>query len=256
MIKNTDLKKILLDASKIIESYFYSDIGTQYKEDSSPVTIADFETNEYLKKELNSLLPEAGWLSEEDKDNTKRLTKEYVWVVDPLDGTKEFVDRIPHIVISISLVKDNQPILGAIMNPISKEYGIGSIWDNIEFGLLESVNNSVIDISKASILVSRTEKEANKLDKYFNLFPNMKVVGSVAYKLLRVASGKDDLYFSVYSKSEWDICAGVFLLRASGKDYQRLDQKELLFNQKDPKISSGSIAGYSYLIDSFLDIVK
>lgn len=251
MIKNQELKNILLEASKIIEKHFNSITDVQYKDDNSPVTIADFETNEYLKKYLTTLLPEAGWLSEEDKDNNERFNKEYIWVVDPLDGTKEFVARLPHIAISVALVKNNQPILGAIMNPITKEYGIGSIWDNVEFGGL-SKKEAPNDINKASILVSRTEKEDNELDKYLKVFPEMKIVGSVAYKLLRVASGQDDLYFSVYPKSEWDICAGIALLNFLGKSYKRLDRQEILFNQQSTKIKSGSIAGNLDLVESFL----
>ena len=69
MIKTSDIKEILFEASLIIEKYFNMEIKINYKEDESPVTIADFETNEFLKKHLLELMPEAGWLSEEEVDN-------------------------------------------------------------------------------------------------------------------------------------------------------------------------------------------
>lgn len=249
MIKHETIKEILLEASKIIENYFNSNISFSYKSDNTPVTVADSETNVFLKRYLMSLIPNSGWLSEEEVDDKSRLTKEYVWVVDPLDGTKEFTNRVPEFAISVGLVKDNKPILGALINPITKEGGICSIWeDNMFFGFTDQKPQSDF----LSVIVSRTEyndKRLGDLEKEIKLKP----VGSVAYKLLRIASGQDDMYFSVYPKSEWDICGGIALLELSGNKYIRFDRKENLFNQENTRIESGAIAGKEKEILSLLN---
>lgn len=256
MIKHEKIKEILIEASKIIENYFNSNISFSYKEDNTPVTVADSETNVFLKNKLLELLPNSGWLSEEDIDDKVRLDKEYVWVVDPLDGTREFTNRVPEFAISIGLVKNNKAVLGALINPITKEGGICSIWgENIFFGFIDQKPKSDF----LSVIVSRTEYNDNRLGELEKEL-KMKPVGSVAYKLLRIASGQDDMYFSVYPKSEWDICGGVALLELSGNKYLRFDRKENLFNQDTPKIESGAIAGKEQailtLLDKFSDKLK
>lgn len=251
MIKNNDLKEILFEGSEIIKKHFYKETEVNYKSDNSPVTIADLETNGFLKTKLMQLFPSAGWLSEEDKDNEERFSKEYLWVVDPLDGTREFTEKNPEMAISVALVKGNEAVLGAIINPITKEYGIGSIWETPEFYNLET-KELAHDLSKAIITASKSEFKAGSLEEYKTYFNNIVPIGSVAYKLLRVASGKDDLYFSVQKKSEWDICAGIALLNLTNKKYVRFDKKNNLFNQKDTRINCGAVAGNSNLVNEFI----
>ncbi|MEK7432117.1 MAG: inositol monophosphatase family protein [Cyanobacteriota bacterium] len=251
MIKNNDLKEILFEGSKIIEKYFKSNVEVSYKTDDTPVTIADKETNNFLREKLLALLPNSGWLSEEDTDDKKRLDCEYVWVVDPLDGTKEFTNKIPEMAISIGLVKDNKSILGAIMNPITKEGGICSIWEeNVFWGFDENEEHS-----KNSIIVSRTEFNSKRLDN-FNFEINLKPIGSVAYKLLRISAGMNDMYFSVFPKSEWDICAGVAMIELTQQKYFRFDGKNNRFNLDDTRIQSGALAGKEEIVNNFIDNFK
>ncbi len=255
MIKTSDIKEILFEASLIIEKYFNMEIKINYKEDESPVTIADFETNEFLKKHLLELMPEAGWLSEEEVDNAERLKKEYVWVVDPLDGTKEFVEKIPDIAISVGLVKNNIPILGAVINPITKECGINNFDGGIDFWNIEKKEESLA-IENAHMIVSRTEYKKGKIKPFESFYKNIRPVGSVAYKLLRIAAGADHLYFSVEPKSEWDICGGISLINSVGKRYIRFDGEKNLFNQKDVRILSGAVAGSEIFVNKFLEDTK
>jgi len=252
MIKTTDLMAILLEASEIIEGFFKAETRVNFKEDKSPVTVADLAANAYLKSSLLKLLPGAGWLSEEEKDNSERLTKEFVWIVDPLDGTKEFVARIPEIAISVALVRENITVLGAVINPITKEGAICSSWEaNHFFGIKQQISSA--ELSTAKTIVSRTEFNNGKIKPFENNLKNIKAVGSVAYKLLRVAAGADDFYFSVEPKSEWDVCGGIALLNSTGKIYRRFDDRENLFNQENTKISSGAAAGSAELVEDFFN---
>ena len=100
------------EAGEIINSFFHSQYEVKMKGKGNPVTEADIAADDKLKEILTSEFPEYGWLSEETRDTPERLTKNRVWVVDPIDGTKEFVEGIPNFVISIGLVENGIPILG------------------------------------------------------------------------------------------------------------------------------------------------
>ena len=121
---NQDLilaKKAAIEAGKVILKYYKSKYEIKDKSYHNPVTTADKEADEIIKQILVNNFPNYGWLSEETVDSKKRLLKEKVWVVDPLDGTKEFIEGVPNFVVSIGLVKDGSPILGILYNPVTKE---------------------------------------------------------------------------------------------------------------------------------------
>ena len=114
-------------ASDIILKYYNSSYEVQMKGKGNPVTDADIEADAILKDVLMKETPDFGWLSEETRDSSERLNKDRVWVVDPLDGTKEFVEGIPNFVISIGLVEEGKPVLGAITILYQKNY-LRHIW--------------------------------------------------------------------------------------------------------------------------------
>ena len=110
------------NAGKILMKYYKSeDNEVKMKGIDNPVTIADNEADKYLSEFLIGEFPDDGWLSEETVDTEERLSKNRVWIVDPLDGTKEFIEGIPHFSVSIALVHDGRPILGVIYNPATNE---------------------------------------------------------------------------------------------------------------------------------------
>lgn len=246
---------ILIDAGDIIRKWYETTSSSvQYKDDGSPLTMADTETNTYLHAGLSALLPEASWLSEESEDQHERLHADWVWVVDPLDGTKEFVRHIPEIAVSIGLVYRGAVILGAMVNPITGEGGIGAIDGDIRFWGIQNTRAAVDTLAESVASVSRTETDQGHIDPYLPHIGTVNAVGSVAYKLLRVAAGLDDLTFSVVPKNEWDICGGVGLLLAAGKAYRRLDDLPVVFNQRDPFMPGGGVAGPQALVDAFVEV--
>lgn len=257
MIRTNSLEEIILSAGDIIKKYFYEDINdvrVEYKQDKTPVTIADEETNVYLKDNLLKLFPEAGWLSEEDKDSKERMKKEYVWIVDPLDGTQSFVNREPDLAISVALVKNGVPFVSAVYNPISKQGGFSNNFDKeIKFIGFDNIKKENHELENSSILVSNSEFKSGIVDSFVNTFKSVKPVGSVANKLMKVAAGEHDFYYSVYAKSEWDIAGGIGLLNATGKGYERFDRKGIIFNNELPIIDSGSVAGNATLINDFFE---
>ena len=146
------------NAGNILMKHFSSsDKKIQYKSLNNPVTIADHEADQYLSEFIGGEFPDDGWLSEETVDTKERLEKSRVWIVDPLDGTKEFIEGIPHFSISIALVKDGSPVIGIIYNPYTEEMfyaekdkGAYLNGSNVKI----SVKEKLID---SSIVVSRSE---------------------------------------------------------------------------------------------------
>jgi len=121
---NSDLllaKEAALEAGGLILNYYKAEYEIKEKGYHNPVTTADHAADSYLKKVLKDACPEYGWLSEETVDSPERLEKDRVWVVDPLDGTKEFIEGVPNFVVSVGLVENGIPIVGVLYNPVTKE---------------------------------------------------------------------------------------------------------------------------------------
>ena len=212
------------------------------KGDGSPVTAVDAAVDEFLKRELQRLLPGSGWLSEETADDDGRLGRDFVWIVDPIDGTKQLLSGLPEIAVSIGLVSSGNVVASAVVNPLTGEGGTWVAGGQPVFtGLIARPAPSTL--AETDAIVSRTESEAGDLADLRKLVGSTRPVGSVAYKLLRVAAGADALTYSVLPKNEWDVCGGVGLLEAGGRAYLRLDGDPVVFNQPDPRIPSGAVAG-------------
>ena len=147
MVSNINLKieddlEIALKASKkagdIIMKYYKHDYEINEKGYHNPVTTADKEADSFLKNTLLDARPDYGWLSEETIDSTSRLSKERVWIVDPLDGTKEFIEGVSQFVVSVGLVQNGKPIVGVLHNPATNETfyggsGYGTFLNDEEF---------------------------------------------------------------------------------------------------------------------------
>ena len=143
--------------------------------------------------------------------------------------------------------------MGGVVNPVTRQGGVGHIGGEHSFwGMIPPKSRVAETLAHATATVSRTEVEDGSVASYLNLVGTTHPVGSVAYKLMRVAAGVEDLTFSVQPKSEWDICGGIALLVATGKRYSRLGGNPVKFNQLRPLIASGAVAGNRRLVLEFL----
>lgn len=247
------LRRILLQAGQIATQLHDQGMAIARKADGTQVTDADIQVDALLRRELTQLVPEAGWLSEESEADPSRLAREWVWILDPLDGTKEFMRGIPEFAVSVALVRDGEPVLGGILNPATGEGGVGGAGGPVTFWGIAEAEGAPRTLDGAMACVSRSEIEDGSIAPFLGLVGKTRPVGSVAYKLLRVAAGLEDLTFSVQPKSEWDICGGVVLLHATGKTYRRLDGEPVVFNQPATRIQSGAVAGSAALVDAFVE---
>ena len=210
--------------------------GTKYhieeKGKGQPVTAADWEANLKIQHVLLGRYPEDGWLSEESQDNDLRLNHSRVWVIDPIDGTKEFIQCVPQFAVSIGLVIDGRPTVGVVYNPIQNELFAAAV------GRGATLNDSSIHVSSratasgARLLVSRSEprRKFGGFEDTYQLEP----VGSIAYRLALVAAGKGDGAITFRSIHEWDVCAGVLMALEAGGVVTDGNGKRLDFNQRNP----------------------
>ena len=245
--------KIVVDASlkagACILGYYKSEYEIKEKSYHNPVTTADHAANDKLKKVLLREFPDYGWFSEETLDSPERLEKEYVWIIDPLDGTKEFIEGVPHFVVSVALVKNKEPVIGVLYNPIKDELftaekGKGAFLngERIYCSFKDNVNDMII-------LNSRSETRRGLWKPYCNHFKELRPIGSVAYKLGLTAAGKADIFASLRPKNEWDICAGNCIINEAGGKLIDLSGNTRLYNQKNSLIESGLIAGNKDAVD-------
>jgi myo-inositol-1(or 4)-monophosphatase len=233
-------------AGKILQGYF-RDGGYQIdsKGKNNPVTTADFEADSKLKQILRDAFPTYGWLSEETVDNDDRLACERVWIVDPLDGTKEFIKGIPEFVVAIALAERGVPVMGVSYNPIKNELfsgirGAGCFLDGKPVTV-----STVSALEHSTILASRSETARGDWKAYEGRV-KVRAIGSVAYKLALVAAGQADATFTLTPKSEWDIASGVALIVAAGGRVTDLNGDEMHFNRRDVK-TPGFVASNGHL---------
>ncbi len=192
------------------------------------VSEADIRAAEMLHAALTGPFPDIGWLSEEHTDTDERLGRERVWVVDPIDGTREYLQGIPEYAISIGLVIGGEPALGVVYNPASEEMR-SAICVGATVRAPEPLPR------RFEALVGRGE---HRYDELPPLPPGTRTtgIGSVAYRLALLASGRGDAVLTGYGRSEWDVAAGAALCLAAGLRVTDVLGEPMRFNKPDPHI--------------------
>lgn len=243
-----------LGASRAVFARFTpGDIETEYKIGHDPVTAADRALDAVLRQEL--LRDGEGWLSEESVDDPIRLQRSRVWVVDPLDGTREFVTGIPEFCVSIGFVEDGRPVAGGIYNPATDETFLGSIESGVTFNGKPSQPSQRKSLHGALVLASRSEVKRGEWKPFEGEGFTVRPMGSVAYKLALVSAGLADLTFTLTPKNEWDVTAGAALVLSAGGFVSTLEGNSLCANRRDPLLS-GLLASGPFLKDELLALVK
>lgn len=209
----------------------HRDLTVTLKENNDIVTQGDLLVNQILKSALLSHFPNDGWLSEESVDTLSRREAKRIWIVDPIDGTREFAKGVPEYAISVALIEDEQPILAVVYNPATSELfhavkGKGAWLNDQAIICREYKGDNLL------LLASRSEYRRGEWSA-FEVDNKVQQIGSIAYKLGLVAAGKADATFSLGPKNEWDIAAGVLLVQEAGGVVTDQRGQPFVFNQEN-----------------------
>jgi myo-inositol-1(or 4)-monophosphatase len=249
-------KTAAIEAGGIILNYYKADYEIKDKGYHNPVTTADNAADTRLKEILMVARPNYGWLSEETVDSPERLTKDRVWIVDPLDGTKEFIEGVPHFVVSVALVENGNPIVGVLYNPVTAETFTAAKGEGAELNGEEIQCATKDNVGNMVILNSRSETRRGLWAPYDGTFGELRAIGSVAYKLGLTAAGQADIFASLRPKNEWDICAGNCIINEAGGKLIDLKGNRVVFNREKTLIEPGLIAGDIDAVDKTFEVLK
>lgn len=242
-------------AGEAILPAFRAEREVRYKSPDQPVTDADLEADRILRDVLLGGRPEYGWLSEETKDTPERLTKERLWVVDPIDGTNSFIEGYAEFAISVALVDRGRVVVGAVFNPATDE-------------LYHAVAGGGAFLNGAPIHVSRTDERAEvrvvgasrweiARGELARFTPPWRVLplGSTAWKMAKVADGSVDVFVSAGPKNEWDVAGAAVIVAEAGGRVTGPTGAELRYNQPDPAWQ-GIVASNALLHDAVLGVLS
>lgn len=221
-------------AGAAILAVWQRDFEVEEKADGKgPLTEADLAANQILIDHIEAAFPGDAILSEETADTPERLSNARCWIIDPLDGTREFTLKIPEFCVSVGFVVDGEAVVGALFNPatgelISGEVGVGTTID----GTPATVSTHG-QLEGGRFLVSRSEHKKGWFAEYEER-ADMVPMGSVAWKFALVAVGRAEATFTPKPRNEWDLCGGVAVVLAAGG--KACDGKGLpyRFNCPDP----------------------
>jgi myo-inositol-1(or 4)-monophosphatase len=241
------------EAGAVLLRHYETGTETWEKSEDNPVTAADLDADRAIAARLKAAFPDDAILSEETVSDPSRTEQRRVWIVDPMDGTKEFTKRIPEFCVSIALCDAGEPVVAAIHNPLA---GV-TVWAAAGAGCFRDGQRATVSgvtrLEDAVMIASRTEISRDKFEAHQSWFKELRPLGSIAWKLACVACGDGDLNVSLAPKNEWDVCAGDLLVQEAGGIYVDFDGSRRRYNQADPLIESFMAAGPPTLVKAFCD---
>ncbi len=223
----------------ILDIYSGSDFGTTYKEEGSPLTLADRAANDVIIKGLERLTPDVPVLSEESKaaPYSERSRWKRLWIVDPLDGTKEFIKRNGEFTVNIALVEDGSPVLGVVHAPVLKATyrgvkGEGAFRDRD--GATEAITVSDYTAGGPLKVVASRSHRGEALDRFLARIEDYEVLSmGSSLKFCLVAEGSAHIYPRLGPTMEWDTAAAQCVVEAAGGQVTALDGRALSYNREE-----------------------
>ena len=234
------LRDTITEAGRIAAGYFETGAESWTKDGDAPVTEADMAVDRFLQQTLLDARPHYGWLSEESVRKSSGSTTETVFIVDPIDGTRGFIDRSDEWTISVAIVSDGVPVVGTVFNPLRDElYEATANAPACMNG--HPISTSVID-DLGSAKLAASKRVVRKLAEQ-NRGPTGRYVPSLAYRLVGVADGTYDATISTGHAHEWDIAAAELIVARAGGKVSDIDGMSNRFNKSEPKVPPLVVAG-------------
>ena len=239
-----DVCNVSIEAGREILNFYHNDIEVTHKEDLSPLTKADLASNKIILESLTKLNSNIPILSEESLvDWSIRKNWKKYWLVDPLDGTKEFIKKNGEFTVNIALIEDNNPILGVVYVPAKSllylaEKNKGSFKTNTKNKLenFEGIQKILVSsqTTRARVIGSRSHSNATFDNWVKEKFPNADIVqAGSSLKFCLIAEGEADIYPRFGPTSEWDIAAGHMIVNEAGGKIRTFQNHSIKYNTKE-----------------------
>jgi myo-inositol-1(or 4)-monophosphatase len=231
MIDSKRLEEIVREAGRIAISQWPGhghEVENWEKNPGDPVSAVDLEVDQFLKRELGALLPSAGWLSEETSDHPGRLDCDLIWLVDPIDGTRDYLRGRNGWCVSVSLISAGKPLIGMMSAPARGEEWIAVAGQGARRNDIPLVASSRDEFTGARVPTDGLPKEDRDLaivDK-----PN-----SIALRIAMVGADEADLVATLRWGFEWDIAAATLIAREAGAEVTDAFGQPLAYNKRDPR---------------------
>ncbi|MBT3464209.1 3'(2'),5'-bisphosphate nucleotidase CysQ [archaeon] len=245
--------------NQIMKIYSKENIIKYVKEDNSPLTEADKRSNSVIIRGLLKKYPKIPVMSEENEHKINFEKCEKIWILDPLDGTKEFIKKNGEFSVNIAYVENKRPVIGVIFFPVLNElyYAIrnkGSFCFN--GSKINNIQVSKKDITEDMVLTRSRSHASEKLLKFIEIFKIQKVlVKGSSLKGCLIAKGTADVYIRFGNVHEWDICAMDIIIKEAGGKITNFKDEEIKYNNKDT-IINGFMVSNTLLHEKILQKVK
>lgn len=244
-----------IKARKAVMDVYNTTFSSELKDDDSPITQADLKSNEIIKEVLSSSgLP---ILSEEDEDDIGRLNHEKIWIIDPLDGTSDFVNRTGEFTIMIGLVENKKPILGVICRPTTNTIFLaqkGSGAHKLENNSWQRLTVSkTLDLAKCKAVGSRFHLSGQEKQFFKNLGVLSFESRGSSLKVAEICMGLADLYLTTSNKiKQWDTCASYCLITEAGGKMTDMNGAEILYNTEKINHENGLLVTNGLVHDEII----
>lgn len=223
------LTEAVREAGLLAKSMFRTELKNWIKGKSSPVSEADIAVNDLLEARLRGASPGYGWLSEESADDDTRLGRKYTWIVDPIDGTRAYLAGNNDWCVSVALVEDSAPVLGAVYAPVSDEFFFAARGQGARLNDASVTANSGDDFDFSRMAGPKPLVQRLSTGE-ISLHPR---IGSLALRLCRVAHGGLDAAFAGGQSRDWDLAAANLIVQEANGRMTALSGDAILYNRRD-----------------------
>ncbi|EDL49883.1 inositol monophosphatase family protein [Gimesia maris DSM 8797] len=248
MIDSKRLESIVAHAGEIALGLWPgagAELQSWEKSPGSPVCEADLAVDAFLKRELGALLPSAGWLSEETADDPARLKRDLIWLVDPVDGTRDFIRGRKGWAVSVALISNGRPLIGSLCAPAR-----GEVWHAVA-GQGATRNGEKLAASTRDEFAGARVPAAD-LMKQDRMLTKVDQPNSIALRIAMVAADEADLVATLRWGFEWDIAAAGLIAREAGAAVSDSFGRKLDYNKRDPR-AFGVVASSSAIHQATID---
>lgn len=228
----------LLAKEKIMEIY-HQEFDVEIKDDNSPVTIADKTADKIIREYLHKTFPTHAFLTEESEDSRERLSNDYVWIVDPVDGTKDFVAKDDQFTINIALAYQHKVVVGVVIAPALDEIYFASLSNGAFFQKIGEkpvkihVNDKLDDLTVLTSVFHFNEKEQALIDSHQDKIKHVMKRGS-SLKPCAIAHGLAEItYRCSPNTKEWDTAASQIIVEEAGGLFVEPDGSPITYNRED-----------------------